>query len=263
MASLLILHGLASVLCGAAVSFFLALVGGGGSILAVPMMLYIVGLPNAHAAIGTAALAVAITAYLNMIPHAKAGNVRWRSALVFAGFGVVGAALGSSVGKQVDGQKLLVVFALLMFVVALLMLKPRTEPSDSEQLRPRSELWRVCGTGLGAGGLSGFFGIGGGFLVVPGLMLATRMRILDAIGSSLFAVGSFGLTTAINYSLAGQVNLLVAIEFVIGGLLGGQLGARSAGRLAQKRGALNIAFSTMIVVVAVYMLYQSYHSALR
>ncbi|MDI7066522.1 TSUP family transporter, partial [Klebsiella pneumoniae] len=93
--------------------------------------------------------------------------------------------------------------------------------------------------GLGAGSLSGFFGIGGGFLVVPGLMFAGRLPIVDAIGTSLFAVGSFGLTTAVNYSISGQVDWLIAAEFVGGGVIGGWLGTRAASRLARKRGALN------------------------
>jgi uncharacterized membrane protein YfcA len=108
--------------------------------------------------------------------------------------------------------------------------------------------------------LSGFFGIGGGFLVVPGLMFAGRMQIVDAIGTSLFAVGSFGLTTAINYSLSGQVDWLVAAEFVGGGVVGGLLGTQAASRLARKRGALNRVFSAMIISVAAYMLYHSWQA---
>jgi len=119
---------------------------------------------------------------------------------------------------------------------------------------------RLCGTGLGAGSLSGFFGIGGGFLVVPGLMFAGRLPIVDAIGTSLFAVGSFGLTTAVNYSISGQVDWLIAAEFVGGGVIGGWLGTRAASRLARKRGALNLVFSAMILSVAAYMLYHSWQA---
>jgi uncharacterized membrane protein YfcA len=255
-ASASLMQGLAAVLCGGFVSFSLGLVGGGGSILAVPLILYVVGLHNAHMAIGTAALAVATSAYLNMIPHARAGHVRWGPAFAFAASGVLGATLGSSVGKLVDGQQLLVYFAFLMCVVAFLMLWPRSAAHVTGTTRATPYL-RLCGTGLGAGSLSGFFGIGGGFLVVPGLMFAGRMQIVDAIGTSLFAVGSFGLTTAVNYSLSSQVDWAVAAEFVGGGVTGGWLGTRAASGLAQKRGALNLVFSVMIIAVAAYMLYHA------
>lgn len=250
-------QGLAAVLCGGFVSFSLGLVGGGGSMLAVPLILYVVGLHNAHMAIGTAALAVAASAYLNVIPHARAGHVRWGPALTFAASGVLGATLGSSVGKLVNGQQLLAYFAILMCVAAFLMLCPRSTAHVAGPAHAPPYL-RLFGTGLGAGSLSGFFGIGGGFLVVPGLMFAGRMQIVDAIGTSLFAVGSFGLTTAVNYSVSGEVDWAVAAEFVGGGLIGGWFGTRAASRLAQKRGALNLAFSAIIIAVAAYMLHHAW-----
>ncbi len=259
LASTALTQGIAAALCGGFVSFSLGLVGGGGSILAVPLILYVVGVHNPHVAIGTAALAVAASAYINMIPHARAGHVRWGPAFAFAASGVLGATLGSTIGKLVDGQKLLTYFAFLMCFVAFLMLRPRPATAAATTINP-TPYPRLCGTGLGAGSLSGFFGIGGGFLVVPGLMFAGRMQIVDAIGTSLFAVGSFGLTTAINYSLSGQVDWLIAAEFVGGGVLGGLLGTRAASHLARKRGALNLVFSAMIVSVAAYMLYHAWQA---
>ncbi|MFT4502876.1 sulfite exporter TauE/SafE family protein [Caballeronia sp. 15711] len=258
-ASAAVTQAIAAVLCGGFVSFSLGLVGGGGSILAVPLILYVVGVHNPHIAIGTAALAVAASAYINMIPHARAGHVRWGPAFAFAASGVLGAMLGSSIGKLVDGQRLLTYFAFLMCFVAFLMLRPRPSFTAVAGAYP-TPYPRLCGTGLGAGSLSGFFGIGGGFLVVPGLMFAGRMQIVDAIGTSLFAVGSFGLTTAINYSLSGQVDWLVAAEFIGGGVVGGLLGTQAACRLARKRGALNRVFAAMIISVATYMLYHSWQA---
>jgi uncharacterized membrane protein YfcA len=251
LASSALTQGCAAALCGGFVSFSLGLVGGGGSILAVPLILYVVGVHNPHIAIGTAALAVAASAYINIIPHARNGHVRWRPAFVFAVSGVVGAALGSTLGKLIDGQKLLTYFAFLM------RRQPDTATTTDSYSTPFA---RLCGTGLGAGGLSGFFGIGGGFLIVPGLMFAARMEIVDAIGTSLFAVGSFGLTTAVNYSMSGQVDWLVAAQFVGGGIVGGLLGTRAARHLARKRGALNLVFSAMIISVAAYMLYHAWHA---
>jgi uncharacterized membrane protein YfcA len=252
-------QGIAAVLCGGFVSFTLGLIGGGGSILAVPLILYVVGVHNPHLAIGTASLAVAASAYLNLIPHARAGHVRWRAAFAFALSGVLGAALGSTLGKLIDGQRLLLYFAVLMCVVAVLMLRPRLAAREA-CVMPPGAYPRLCGTGLGAGSLSGFFGIGGGFLVVPGLMFAGRMQIIEAIGTSLFAVGTFGLTTAVNYSLSGQVEMRIAGEFVVGGLLGGWLGSRAAHRLARRRGVLNTMFAALILAVAAYMFYRAWSS---
>jgi uncharacterized membrane protein YfcA len=108
---------------GSVVGFSLGLVGGGGSILAVPLLVYVVGVPNPHVAIGTSAVAVAANAAANLANHHRAGNVMRRCAVVFAAAGVAGAFAGSTLGKMVDGQKLLAVFAVLMMIVAGLMLR--------------------------------------------------------------------------------------------------------------------------------------------
>ncbi len=251
-----------AVVCGGFVGFSLALTGGGGSILAVPLLLYVVGMKDAHLAIGTSALAVAVNAYANLIPHARAGHVRWRSGIIFTVAGIGGALVGSELGKLVDGRHLIGLFAVLMIVVALLMLRPRKDNGETPSGNGVPYLTpRLLATGLGAGGMAGFFGIGGGFLIVPGLMLASRMEIIYAIGTSLFGVGSFGLTTALNYARSDLVDWPVAIEFILGGVVGGWLGAIGARHLSKTRGALNAIFSTMIIVVAIYMLARTLYPA--
>src|ERR1700691_319743 len=95
-----------AILCGGLVGFTLGLIGGGGSIMATPLLLYIVGL-QPHVAIGTGALAVSVNAFINFAGHARAGNVQWRGAIIFAVFGVAGATIGSSLGKTFDGERLL------------------------------------------------------------------------------------------------------------------------------------------------------------
>ena len=243
--------GLAS---GSLVGFSLGLIGGGGSILAVPLMVYVVGVPEPHVAIGTSAIAVAANAAVNLSNHARGGTVRWSCALTFAAAGIVGAFVGSIFGKMVDGQKLLALFALLMLVIAALMFKSRSKVGLPDVRMTMANMPAVVGLGLTTGTLSGFFGIGGGFLIVPALMLATGMSIMNAVSSSLVAVTAFGLTTAMSYAWSGLVSWPLAALFIAGGIVGGLIGTRSARGLAERRGALNIVFAGIIILVALYML---------
>lgn len=252
-----LVQGALGLFSGSLVGFTLGLVGGGGSILAVPLLVYLVGVPNPHVAIGTSAVAVAANAAANLVNHARARNVKWPCALVFALAGIAGAFGGSTLGKMVDGQKLLALFAILMMVVGALMLKGRRGAGEASVRLGRENFPKLVGIGLATGALSGFFGIGGGFLIVPGLILATGMPILNAVGSSLVAVSAFGLTTASNYALSGLIDWPLAALFIGGGMLGGLLGSRSATRLAARKGALNSVFAALIFAVAIYMLVRS------
>jgi uncharacterized membrane protein YfcA len=164
------IQGLLAVASGTAVGFSLGLIGGGGSILAVPLLVYVVGVSEPHVAIGTSALAVAASAFANLLGHWRSGTVKWRCAWVFAVSGVIGAAIGSTLGKLVEGQRLLFLFALLMIVVGLSMLRPRKGGGDKEVRLDARNAPRLVAIGLLVGGVSGFFGIGGGFLIVPGIM---------------------------------------------------------------------------------------------
>jgi uncharacterized membrane protein YfcA len=243
--------GLAS---GVLVGFSLGLVGGGGSVLAVPLMVYVVGVPQPHIAIGTSAIAVATNAAINLFNHARGGTVKWPCALVFAAAGIIGAFGGSTLGKMVDGRKLLALFALVMLVIAALMLKTRARVGVADVKMDWSNFPAIAGLGLATGTLSGFFGIGGGFLIVPALMLATGMPIINAVSSSLVAVTAFGLTTAASYAWSGLVSWELAAVFITGGIAGGLVGTAAARHLAARRGALNIVFAAVIVTVAIYML---------
>lgn len=242
---------------GGLVGFVLGLVGGGGSILAVPLMVYVVGVPNPHVAIGTSAFAVAANAASGLASHARHGHVKWRCALVFSLAGIAGAAVGSTLGKNFDGQKLLFLFALVMIAVGILMLRRRGHAGDATVKLGRENAPRLIAYGFGAGLFSGFFGIGGGFLIVPGLIAATGMPMLNAIGSSLVGVTSFGLTTAGNYAVSGLVDWPLALAFIAGGLGGGIVGTRAARHLSTKRDTLTLVFAILIFAVAAYMLWKT------
>lgn len=243
---------------GLFVGFTQGVVGGGGSILALPLIVYLVSVPDPHIAIGTTAVAVAANAAINLWMHARSGMVKWRCASVFAVSGVAGAFVGSTFGKMLDGQKLLFLFAFLMIAVGILMLRHRGGAGDPGVHLSAENAPKLIGTGLLTGLLSGFFGIGGGFLIVPGLMLATGMPIINAVGSSLLGVAAFGTTTALNYAASGWVDWRLAAVFIAGGIAGGFGGARLAHQLAGRRGLLNTVFAWLVFAVAGYMLYRNH-----
>jgi len=176
---------------------------------------------------------------------------------VFALAGVIGAYGGSTVGKAVNGQHLLLAFAVLMLIIAGVMLRRKEQDEAPKIACSKQNVPKVMGYGLLTGAFSGFFGIGGGFLIVPGLIAATGMGMLEAVGTSLVAVTAFGLTTAFNYAAAGLVDWPLAGVFVAGGLIGTFGGARLAKTLAAQRGLLTRVFATVVIVVALYMIWRS------
>lgn len=248
---------LAALAAGALIGFVLGLVGGGGSILAVPLLVYAVGVANPHMAIGTAAVAVALNALGGLAGHARAGNVKWRCALVFAAAGILGATLGAEAGKAFDGERLLTLFGVLMIVVGGSMLRGRKagEAPDVRLTRDSAShlLPRLLPIGLGVGLLAGFFGIGGGFLIVPGLIAATAMPIGLAVGSSLVVVSALGATTATSYALSGLVDWVLIGWLVAGGLAGSVLGRMLGRHLSDRKRAMEIGFAVVVIAVGVFV----------
>lgn len=242
---------------GSVVGFMLGLLGGGGSILATPLLLYVVGVAEPHVAIGTGALAVSANAFANFGIHAVKGHVWWRCAIVFSLLGAIGALLGSTLGKSMDGDKLLFLFGIVMVVVGGLMLRPKKSLSTVPRPIDAKMCLITAAVALASGAASGLFGIGGGFLIVPGLILATGMPMINAVGSSLLSVGAFGLATAINYAASGLVDGMLAVEFVGGGIVGGVFGMILSTRLSVYKGLLNRMFAGLIFMVAGYVLYRS------
>ena len=248
---------LAALASGGVIGLILGLVGGGGSILAVPLLIYVVGVGSPHAAIGTAAVAVTVNALASLVGHARAGRVKWRCASVFAVSGMIGAALGAELGKAFDGKRLLVLFGLLMIGVGLSMLRKRrtAEAPDVRLTRDSAStlLPRLVPIGLGVGLAAGFFGIGGGFLIVPGLILATAMPLPFAIGTSLVVVSALGLTTALSYALSGLVDWSVTAMLVVGGVAGAIGGIALGKVLGTRKGLLERGFAAVVIAVGTYV----------
>lgn len=248
---------IAVIVGGGAVGFLLAVFGGGGSVLAAPVLLYLGGVSDAHIAIGTASAAVAANAAFNMVGHWRGGRIKWPCATTFALAGLAGSLIGSSLAKLVSGQHLLLAFAVAMAAIGLSMLrKPRTAGNPDAHLTARMVL-TLAPIGLLTGFAAGFFGIGGGFLIVPGLMLATGMTMSSATASSLLSVAIFAAATSMNYAASGMVDWPMAGLLLLGGAAGGVAGLYAAKALSTRLRLARTLFALLIIAVAIYVAWRS------
>lgn len=244
----------AAAASGALVALLLSLFGGGGSVLATPLLLYAVGVRDPHVAIGTSAAAVAANAAMGLAGQARAGRVKWPCAIVFGAAGLGGSLIGAHLAKQVDGHALLLWFALAMALVGLSMFRrPRSEGDPLVHIDTAKAL-RLAPIGLLTGLAAGFFGIGGGFLIVPGLMAATGMTLAHAAASSLLSVALFGAATSASYAASGLVDWPIFAALIAGGALGTFAGVRLAPLLAAlaRRG-----FAVMVLATAAYVAWRA------
>ena len=248
---------IAIVIGGAVVGFLLAVFGGGGSVLAAPVLLYLGGVTDAHVAVGTASAAVAANAALNLLGHWRGGRIKWPCATVFAIAGLAGSFAGSSLAKLISGQQLLLAFAFAMAAIGLSMFRKPKSEGDPDVHISMKLVARLAPLGLLTGLAAGFFGIGGGFLIVPGLMLATGMTMANATASSLLSVALFGAATSFNYALTGQVDWTLAGWLLLGGAVGGVAGLFAAKRLAGHARLARSLFAGMIILVAIYVAWRS------
>lgn len=246
-----------TLLSGAIVGVFLGTFGGGGSVLAAPLLLYLVGVEDPHVAIGTSAAGVAAIALFNLFGHWRGGRVKWPCAIVFAMSGLIGSILGSSLAKITQGDVLMLGFAVAMAMIALSMFRtPKTAGDPDVTLTPRMVL-QLAPTGLVVGLAAGFFGIGGGFLIVPGLMLAVGMTMANATASSLVSVTLFGAATSANYALSGMVDGRLILLLLGGGTLGGVVAILVSKWLAGRIRLARRAFAFMILAVAAFVAVQA------
>jgi uncharacterized protein len=249
--------GIASLMSGALIGLTLSVFGGGGSILAAPLLLYVVGLSDPHLAIGTSAAAVAINAALTLVAHAREKRVKWCCASFFAVSGLFGALIGSSLAKAIDGHKLLLCFAGAMAAVSLSMWRRAQSAGDPRvRLTPRLAA-RLGPLGMATGTAAGFFGIGGGFLIVPSLVAATGMTLANAAASSLLSVALFGIATSANYSLSGWVDPRLAALLIAGGFCGSWAGLRVNRVFDKKFVIAGRLFAAAIFAVAVYVAWRA------
>lgn len=238
-----------SILFGVLIGMLLGLVGGGGSILTVPILVYVIGL-NVQAATATSLAIVGASALAGSIPHARAGRVNLRVAVFFGLFGIAGAFAGTWLNHLLSGPWILLLFGLLMLVVAARMW--RRNPVPAAQAEQEQHIgWKVPVAGLSVGLLTGFFGVGGGFLIVPALALALGMPMVVAIGTSLIIIAINSASGLAAHASAGEFNAPVALLFIAGGLAGGLAGGRLAGHINEQ--VLTRAFSVLVAGVGLYL----------
>jgi uncharacterized membrane protein YfcA len=243
------------ILLGALIGLLLGLVGGGGSILTVPSLVYVLG-QDVHAATATSLVIVGFTALSGALPHARAGRVALPTALVFGGAGVAGAFAGTWLKARVSGAMILFLFGALMLVVAARMAFGRAPRSAAAASVPHRESWLAAiGAGLAVGAMTGFFGVGGGFLIVPALVLALGFPMRLAIGTSLVIIAINSAAGVAAHMGSGEIDLGLALFFVVGGFAGATIGGHLAGRINEAK--LSRAFAVMVALVGLYLVVQN------
>lgn len=241
-----------SSLLAVAIGVSLGWLGGGGSILTVPVLVYVVGQSPA-AAVTTSLAVVGLNAVFGSWLRWRNGTVQWRSALIFGGVGILGATLGSQFTHLVPGVILLVLFALLMLVVAGLMLRSPKRPKVDQPIEPS---WLKVGlAGLGVGILTGFLGVGGGFLIVPALVMLVGLGMGEAIATSLPIIALNSAAGLAGHLGQGGLDWSVTLRFVALGAVGMAVGITLARRTSPE--GLRRAFAWFVIGVAVCMLLRS------
>lgn len=227
----------------------LGLLGGGGSILTVPILRYALGMEG-HAAIATSLLVVGTTSLAALIAHARKGRVQWRMGFVFGGGGMLGAYLAGTIARHLPAPLLLATFGTLMFATAMAMLRPqRKAPAVSGKARPLS---LIVLEGFIVGAVTGLVGAGGGFLVVPALVLLGRLPMVTAIATSLLVITLNSFSSFAGYMGHTSIEWPLALgisAFAVGGSIGG---AWLAPRLSAQ--ALRQGFGWFVVAMALFVL---------
>jgi uncharacterized membrane protein YfcA len=245
------------LILSAGIGLSLGLIGGGGSIITVPVLVYVLGVP-AHRAIGMSLAVVGSTALIGALLHHRKGAVVWRAGSVFAASGIASAYLGSKLTRLVAAPVLLLLFGGLMLVVATVMLV-RKPPSENGPLHVPS-LPREILAGLAVGFLTGFLGVGGGFLIVPALVLFGGLAMKDAIGTSLFVIAVNCASGLLGHLSAGdadwRLTLMVATLAMAGALAGTALSHRFHPTHLRR------IFAWFVVAVALFLIARNYNALL-
>jgi uncharacterized protein len=239
----------------------LGLLGGGGSILTVPILVYALGL-EAKSAIATSLLVVGITSIAAVVPHARAGRVRWRTGVTFGVAGMLGAYAAGLVAHYIPATILLVAFAVMMLVTAVAMMRGRRSGPNAEQIAGSRELpvVTVLVEGLLVGAVTGLVGAGGGFLVVPALVLLGGIPMSTAVGTSLVVIAMKSLAGFAGYLGHVEVDWTLAVVVSSSAVVGSIVGSKLAGIVPQE--ALRRGFAWFVLAMGTFMIARQLPEAL-
>lgn len=250
---------------GFVIGLSLGLLGGGGSILTVPALVYLVG-QSPQAAVTTSLAIVGANSAFGALFHLRGGTLNWRVAALFGGAGMVVAYLSAGLSKNLPPSLLMVLFAMLMLLIGTMMLvnkRSAVGPASAAdklpltaEMHPPAEsepprLWKVLTSGALVGLLTGILGVGGGFLIVPALVMLLGLPVAQAIGTSLAIISANSVAGLLGH-LGGTVDLWVTVLFAAAGINGTFVGARMAKRLPAQR--LRQAFAVMVILLALILI---------
>ncbi|MFF4569499.1 sulfite exporter TauE/SafE family protein [Streptomyces sp. NPDC001410] len=233
---------------GAVIGVALGALGGGGSVLAVPALIYLLGFTPVAATTASLVI-VTVTSATALSAHARDGHVRWRTGLLFAAAGIVPAMLGGALAGRLPAGALTAAFAVVAGTAAVRMLRPRAAAETAVPVRQD----RAAAAGAGLGAITGVLGVGGGFLAVPALVSVLGMRMRDAVGTSLLVITANSLAAlAMRAGTADGLDWAVIGPFagaaVLGAWDGKRLGAKVSGHALQRT------FALVLLAVAAYMM---------
>ncbi len=241
------------LILSAAIGLSLGLIGGGGSILTVPILVYFLGV-EAHEAVGMSLAVVGATSLFGAYLHYKRGFVDFSSATLFGLSGIFGAFLGSPLTKLVAPAVLLLIFGVLMFVVAISMLWRKKYTADKTP--SKRVLWKALAAGFGVGVLTGFLGVGGGFLIVPALVMFGGLAMKEAIGTSLFVIFLNCVAGLIGHASQSHFDWRLTFLVIVLAVGGAGFGTILSQRLAANR--LQKMFAVLVLAVSVFLFAKNY-----
>lgn len=242
-----------SLILGFSIGAALGLLGGGGSILTVPALVYLVG-QTPQVAITTSLAIVGANSAMGAFFHRSQGTLNWYVALVFGGTGMIIAYLAADLSKHISPDILMVAFAVLMLIVGTILANQRPAPNTPHH-NNALRLWKVILGGAVVGLLTGILGVGGGFLIVPALVMLVGMPIHQAVGTSLVVITMNSLAGFLGHLSGIALNFDLISLFIVAGILGTFAGARLGKQMNPT--LLRKAFSAFIILLAAFLLYDN------
>lgn len=241
----------------------LGVLGGGGSILTVPILVYVAGF-EAKEAIAASLFVVGVTSAVSVLSHARGGRVMWRTGLIFGAAGMAGAFVGGLLGGHIPGQILLIAFAIMMVATSVAMLRGRKRKTDDDGATPVKHelpLGRVLLDGAVVGLVTGLVGAGGGFLVVPALALLGGLPMSVAVGTSLVVIAMKSFAGLAGYLTTVQLDWGLTLGVTAAAIAGTLIGSKLAGRIPEA--ALRMAFGWFVLAMGTFVLIQQAPADLR